>query len=202
MTVGHLGVKADVANLVGHLNLVEITEGTTCALVVLDKTAQVERADDHVLGRSDERTAVGRAQHIVRREHEHTCFSLCLRRQRQVDSHLIAIEVSVEGGADQWVKLDGLTLDQHGLECLDAETVKRRCTVQEHWVLLDDIVEDIPHLRLATLDHTLGRLDVLGYVGVDELLHHEWLEQFERHQLRQATLVQSQRRANHDDRTP
>src|SRR5690606_12966647 len=51
------------------------------------------------------------------------------------------------------------------------------------------------------LDHTLGALDVLRVVEVDEALHDERLEQLERHRLGQAALVQLQLRADDDDRT-
>src|SRR3546814_15819639 len=43
-----------------------------------------------------------------------------------MDGHLVAVEVGVEGRAHQRVKLDLLAFDQHWLERLDAETVKRR----------------------------------------------------------------------------
>ena len=123
-------------------------------------------------------------------------LGLGLGRQRQVDRHLVAVEVGVERRAHQRVDLDGLALDQHRLEGLDAEAVQRRGTVEHHRVLLDDLLEHVPHLRAATLDHALGRLDVLGQLGVDEPLHDERLEQLERHQLGQAALVQLQRRAD------
>src|SRR3546814_17882962 len=71
----------------------------------------------------------------------------------------------------------------------------------ENGVLADDFVEDIPDFRLFLLDQLLGLLDGRGVTlgveaGVDERL-----EQFERHLLRQAALVQLQFRAGHDDRT-
>jgi hypothetical protein len=44
------------------------------------------------------------------------------------------------------VDLDGLALDQHRLEGLDAEAVKRWGPVQEDRVLLDDLFEHVPHL--------------------------------------------------------
>ena len=50
------------------------------------------------------------------------------------------------------------------------------------------------------LHHPLGGLDVLGVLEVDEPLHHERLEQLERHLLGQAALVQAQLGADHDDR--
>jgi hypothetical protein len=47
-----------------------------------------------------------------------------------VHGHLVAVEVGVEGGADQRVELDRLALDQHRLEGLDAEAVQRRRAVR------------------------------------------------------------------------
>ena len=134
-------------------------------------------------------------------QHQHPGLGLGLGRQRHVDGHLVAVEVGVERRADERVDLQGLALDEHRLEGLDAEAVQRRRTVQQHRVLLDDVLEDVPHLRAATLDHALGGLDVLRQLEVDEALHDERLEQLERHQLRQTALVQLQRRAGDDDRT-
>ena len=42
----------------------------------------------------------------------------------QVHCHLVAVEVGVEGRADERVDLDGLALDQDGLEGLDPEAVQ------------------------------------------------------------------------------
>ena len=81
------------------------------------------------------------------------------------------------------------------------EAVQRRRTVQHDRVFLDDLGQDIPYFALATLDHSLGRLDVLGDALVDKLLHDERLEQLESHQLGETTLVELEGRANHDDRT-
>ena len=118
-----------------------------------------------------------------------------------MDGHLVAVEVGVERRADERMDLQGLAFDQHGFEGLDAETVQRGCTVEHDRVLADDVFEHVPHLRAATLDHALGGLDVLRQFEIDQTLHDERLEQLERHQLRQAALVQTQRRAGHDDRT-
>ena len=113
-------------------------------------------------------------------------------RERHVDRHLVAVEVGVERRADERVDLDRLALDQHRLEGLDAEAVQRRRAVQQHRVLVDDFLEHVPDLGDHRLDHLLGRLDVLDGLALDELGHDERLEQLERHQLRQAALVQLQ----------
>ena len=148
----------------------------------------------------DDRATGRRRQDVVGAQHEHAALGLGLGRQRQVHGHLVAVEVGVEGGAHQRVDLDGLALDQDRLEGLDAEAVQGGRPVQQDRVLLDDLLQHVPDLRAAALHHPLGRLDVLGQLQVDQALHDEGLEQLQRHQLRQAALVQPQRRAGHDDR--
>ena len=120
--------------------------------------------------------------------------------------HLVTVEVGVERAADERVDLDGLALDQLRLEGLDAEAVQRRCAVEQHRVLHDDLFEHVPDHRVAretgrrALHHPLGGLDVLGVGEVDQPLHHERLEQLQRHHLRQTALVQLELRTGHDDR--
>ena len=114
--------------------------------------------------------------------------------------HLVAVEIGVEGGADQRMKLDRLALDQHRLERLDAQPVQRRRAVQHHRVLADHLLEDVPHLRPLLLHHPLRRLDGGGVAVFLELGVDERLEQLERHLLRQPALVQLQLRPDHDHR--
>ena len=52
--------------------------------------------------------------------HEHACFGLGLDGEREVHRHLVAVEVGVEPLAHQRVDLDGVALDEDGLERLDA----------------------------------------------------------------------------------
>ena len=82
--------------------------------------------------------------------------------------HLVAVEVRVEGRADQRVQLDGLAFDQHGLERLDTQPVQGRGAVEQDGMLLDDLLQDRPDLRGLGLDERLGLLDV-----VDDVLLHE-----------------------------
>ena len=63
---------------------------------------------------------------VVGRHHQHARFQLGLERQRNVHGHLVAVEVRVEGGADQRMQLDRLAFDQHRLERLDAQAMQRR----------------------------------------------------------------------------
>jgi hypothetical protein len=54
-----------------------------------------------------------------------------------VDRHLVTVEVGIEGGANQRMKLDGLALDEDRLEGLDAQTMQRGRTVQQNRMLAD-----------------------------------------------------------------
>ena len=128
-------------------------------------------------------------------------LGLGLDRQWQVHGHLVTVEVGVERRADERVQLDRLALDELRLERLDAQTVQGGRTVQQHGVLGDDLFQHVPHLRAVALHHPLGRLDVLRVVQVHQALHHERLEQLQRHLLGQTALVQLQLRAHHDHGT-
>src|SRR5256885_4138040 len=122
------------------------------------------------------------------------------RGEWHVHGHLVAVEVRVERVTDERMHLDGLALDEGRLERLDAEAMERRRAVQQHRMLLDDLFQDVPDLALHLVDVPLGRLDVLDDLPLDEPAHDERLEELERHQLRQAALVQAQVRAGDDHR--
>ena len=118
-----------------------------------------------------------------------------------MDGHLVAVEVGVEGGADQRMQLDRLAFDKNRLEGLNPETMQRRCPVQHHRMLRDHVLEHVPDARLQTLDHLLRALDVVSGPLLDQLLHHEGLEQLDRHLLRKTALINLQLRTDDDDGT-
>ena len=153
-----------------------------------------------VLARHDDRLAVGRAQDVVGRHHQHPRLELRLGRERHVHRHLVAVEVGVEGGADQRMELDRLALDQHRLEGLNAEAVQRRRPVEQDRMLADHLLKDVPDLGPLLLDHALGGLERRRHAVELELGVDEGLEELERHLLRQAALVQLELRADDDDR--
>ena len=127
-------------------------------------------------------------------------LDLRLDRQRQVDGHLVAVEVGVEALADQRVDADGVAFDQHRLERLDAHAVQRRGAVEQHRVVVDHLFEDVPDLVVLALEHLLGRLDRVGVAQLLEPADDERLEQLQRDLLGQAALVQLELRADDDDR--
>src|SRR5207247_10717903 len=96
---------------------------------------------------------------------------------------------------------DGLALDQHRLERLDAAPMERRRAVEQHRMLADHLFEDVPHLGPLELDHLLGLLDRGDEPALFELVVDERLEELERHLLGQPALVQLQLGTHDDHRT-
>src|SRR5438445_667402 len=196
-------LEIDVLVVVGDPHFLRVREQAALAAHRALRRAepllgQVVDAEDHVLRGHGDRRAVGRRQDVVGREHQHLRLELGLHRQRHVDGHLVAVEVGVECRADQRVDLDGLALDEDRLEGLDAEPVERRRAVQQHRVLADDVVEDVPHLGPLLLHVLLGGLDRRRDAALLELAQDERLEQLQRHLLGQAALVQLEVRPDHD----
>src|SRR5918994_190845 len=187
---------------VGGLGLiVRGEEGLDLGLLeVLGAVGDVVEPEHHVLGRNGDREPVGGQQYVLRGEHENAGLGLRLGAQWHVHRHLVAVEVRVEGGTDQRVDLDGLALHEHGLERLDAEAVERRRTVQEHRVLLDDVLQDVPEFRTEPFHHLLGATNIRRQGPVYQYFHHERLEELDGHKPWEAALVHLQARADHDDR--
>ncbi|CEG07608.1 hypothetical protein BN961_01006 [Afipia felis] len=196
-----LGMQVDDLREQRVLDLRHVTVDLAFAGEALAQDREIIKTKHDVLRRHDDRLTIRRMQDVVGRHHQDARFQLRFKRQRNVHGHLVAVEVGIERGADQRVKLDRLALDQRRLKCLDAEAVQRRRTVQEHRMLANDFVEDIPNLGTLLLDEFLRLLHGGGQtLGVEPRID-ERLEQFERHLLRQAALMQLQLGADHDDRT-
>ena len=118
-----------------------------------------------------------------------------------MDCHLIPVEVGVEGRADEGMDLDRLALDQDRLKGLDSESVERRRAVEQHRMVLDHLLKDIPDVVVLLLDLLLGLLDRRGVAFGLQAVVDEWLEEFQRHLLRQPALVKLQFRPDDDHRT-
>ncbi len=170
-------------------------------MIAVGHDGEVVEAQHDVLRRHDDRRAVRGMQDVVRAHHQHARLELRFERQRHVHGHLVAVEVGVEGGADQRVKLDRLAFDQHRLERLDAQAMQRRRAVEQHRMLADHLVEDVPNLRLLLLHELLGLLHRGGEALGVEARVDERLEQLERHLLRQAALMQLELGTDDDHRT-
>ena len=148
-----------------------------------------------------DRGAVRRRQNVVGRQHQGGCFDLRFRRQRNVDGHLVAVEIRVERGANQRVNLDGLAFHQHRLKRLNAEAVQGGRAIQQNRMVLDDLFQNVPHHRVLLLHQFLGLLDGGAVAALFQAVIDERLEQLQRHLLGKAALMELQLRTHHDHRT-
>jgi hypothetical protein len=75
------------------LDLADIVEDHALARFLGAFLRQVIKAQHDVLGRHDDRLAVGGRQDVVGRHHQDACFQLRFQRQRHVHGHLVAVKV-------------------------------------------------------------------------------------------------------------
>src|SRR5262252_6780001 len=195
-----LGLRRDLFGVEREHHLFRRGEGAAFALRALQRAGHVVTAEHDVLRRHGDGLAGSRREDVVRREHQDLRLDLRFGRERDVDRHLVAVEVGVERRADERVNLDRLAFDQHRLEGLDAQAVERRRAVEQDRVILNHLLEDVPDHVVVALDHLLGLFDRRGVAFSFEPVVDERLEQLQGHLLRQAALVQLQLGADDDHR--
>ena len=122
-------------------------------------------------------------QNIIRSQHQSGSFDLCFRRERDVNGHLIAIEIGVEGGADQRMNLDGFAFNQYGLERLNTQAVKSRGAVQQNRVVFNDLFQNVPNDRILLFHQFFGLLDGGAMSALFQAVVDKRLEQLKRHLL-------------------
>jgi hypothetical protein len=166
------------------------------------RTGHIIRAKHDVLRRLNDRTTTGWFQDVVRGHHQHPSLNLSLDAERQVNGHLIAVEVRVERDTNQRMQLNGFALSEDGFKGLQPETMERRCPVEHHRMLLDDFVQDVPNFVYGVLHHLFGRFDGVHKAALLKLVVDKRLEQLKRHLLGDTTLMQTKIGTDHDDRTP
>src|SRR5580704_1842754 len=118
-----------------------------------------------------------------------------------MNSHLVAIKVGVERGANQRMDLDGLAFDQDGLESLNAKPMQRRSTIEQDRMLTNNVFQDVPDYGFLTFDHLFRLLNRCRKVLLFELVIDKRLEELEGHFLRESALVELELRPHDDDRT-
>ena len=139
---------------------------------------------------------------LLAAQHQEARLSLRLHGQGDVHGHLVAVEVGVVGGTGQRMQLHGPALYQHRLKGLNAQTVQRRRAVEQHRMILDDVLPGRPIPRGAPFPPCAWRRLMLWAMPCfDQALHDEGLEQLQRHFLGQAALMQLELRAYDDNGT-
>jgi hypothetical protein len=92
----HLRLQRELTAVERHQRLGDRAERPALAQRAFLQHGQEVDADDHVLRRHRDRSAVGRLQDVVRRQHQDPRLGLGLGGQRQVHRHLVTVEVRVE----------------------------------------------------------------------------------------------------------
>ena len=115
--------------------------------------------------------------------------------------HLVTVEVGVVAWAYERMQLDRAAFPEDRFKSLDTESVQCRCAVQEDRVFFDDIAKDFPDFRSELIDLLACRFEVACDASLDEFMHDERLEEFDRHFLRQAALIHFEFRADDDNGT-
>ena len=117
--------------------------------------------------------------------------------------HLVSVEVGVERGTYQRVKLDGSALYQYGFKCLNRKSMQRRRTVQKNGMLLDNVFQRVPYARILMrlFDLLESVLDTGDSLHFFQSLDYEGLEQLQRHFLGKSALIDLQGRTDDDNRT-
>ncbi len=124
-----LGAERNCSVVVGCHGFVRTREIFAFALFTLDRLCHPISTEHDIHTRVDDRVSVLRLKKILVRSHKVASFGLSSISKRQVNGHLVSVEVSVECRTHQWVNLDSLTFDEDRVESLDTESVKSWCAV-------------------------------------------------------------------------
>ena len=90
-------VQVDLTFVVGDRCFLDTIEGIAITLSTWAELGDVVEPEHHVLRGDGNRRTIGRVEDVVRGKHEHLCLEDSFVAKGEVDSHLVTIEVSVEG---------------------------------------------------------------------------------------------------------
>ena len=184
----------------GDKDVLDIREVHSLAIFPGTEVGQVEYSEHDVLRRNDDRFPARRRHEVARRKHEQTRLRLRFDGERNVNRHLVSIEIRIERRTDHRVQAYRFPFHEDGLESLNPEPVQCRRTVQHDRVVPDDLFQNPPDLVPPAFDQTLGAFHVRRKPLFDKLPDHEGLEEFKRHLFRQSALVELELRPDDDDR--
>ena len=137
----YFGVQLNHARFVSTRHFEHVGKHHAFAASVDFFASRIVQTQHDVLRRNDTRIAVGRQQHVVRSQHQRASFGLRLKRQRNVNSHLVTVEVGVKCSTNKRMQLDRFAFDQDGLESLNAKTMQGRCAVEQHRMFTNNFFE-------------------------------------------------------------
>ena len=163
--------------------------------------SQVIHTQNHILRGYGYRRTIGGLQQVIGRKQQESAFCLCFYAQRNVNRHLVTVEVGVKCGTYQRMQLNRTAFYQNGFKCLNPQSVQCRRTVQHNGMLSDNLLQNIPNLCLQSFYHSLSGFDVVSQTILYQLLHYKGLKQLDCHFLRQTALINFQFGAYNDNGT-
>ena len=107
-------------------------------------------------------------------------------------SHLVTVEVRIESRTNKRMQLDSLTFHQDGFKRLNTQSMQCRGAVQHNGMLFDNILQNVPYLRIQSFHQLFGIFNILGNASGHQFLHNEGLKQLDCHLLRQTALINFQ----------
>ncbi len=164
---------------------------------------QIVVSENHILGRNTDRLAITRLEDVSVGHHKTHGFGLSLSSKRNMNSHLVTVEVGVEARADKRMETDCLAFDENRLEGLDTQTVKRWGTVEKDRMILGNLFDCVIDSRISLGDQFIGlslRGD-RGILGEDQFVSDEWTEKLDSHFSWQTAFVHIEGRSNSNDGT-
>ncbi len=118
-----------------------------------------------------------------------------------MNSHLVTVEVGIEGRTCKWVELYSFAFNHARLEGLDAEAVERRGAVKKDRVVLHNVFENVPYDRGFLVDNLFGALDRFYNAAFDEFADDERFVELGSHIFRETAFVHAEFRADDNDGT-
>ena len=191
-------VNVALTFVVGNKRFFRTVESEAFTFSSFTQFGDIVQTEYHILcGHCDRRT-VGWVQDIMWLEHQHLCFQNSFVAQRQVNGHLVTVEVGVECRTCQRVQLDCLAFNHLRLERLDTQTVQCRSTVQQYRMSFHYMFQNVPDNWFLTVYNLLGTLHRLHNTTLDELTDNERLVELGRHEFRNTALTHFQFRTYND----
>ena len=149
-------MKVNTFLVVGDVNLLRRVECDTLAESAFAGFGDVVQTKHHILRRNGDRRTVGRVKNVVRTKHQQLCLQNGGVAKRQVNGHLVTVEVGVECRTSKRVQLDSLALNKFRLEGLNTKTVQGRGTVEQNRVSFDDVLKNVPNNRVLAVNYLFG----------------------------------------------
>ena len=159
-------------------------------------------AQHHILRRANHRRAIRGLKQILGAKHQFPRFLDGLIAQGDMNGHLVAVKIGIEGRTHQGMNLNSLAFDQQRLKGLNAQPMQSWRPIEQHRPFLDDLLQHFPDFRPFAFNDALGALDVAGIGIMHQTADNEGAIEFQRHGLGQTALMQLQLGANHNHRAP